>query len=677
MLVDAWLSPIRETFIFMPAIAQFLHYIISIVAIAVFVYGIYRKYKLWKIDNFWKELRSDFTKRIRIFIKNVIFQRKVFNRVYGGIMHTGIYFGLIVLIIGTIIVAVDFDVLRPLNRVFLAGNTYLVFEFVLDVFGVVLFIGLILAFFRRLYLKPESLENTRGDFFALSLLLIIAVSGFILEGLRLSITQVPWAKWSFFGFAISRFFAGSWLSTEFAVTLYQIIWWFHVSLSLSLIALIPFTRLHHIITSSINIFFSTLRPRGELTTPFDLMQLLESESFDVKIGTDQIDDFGWKQRLSLDACVNCGRCQDVCPATIAGRSLSPMKVIQKLNHQMVAEFRATGKENKSQNLFDGIIGEDEVWSCTTCWACVAACPVMIDQLGFLVDFRRLLVAESKIDRKKTEIIVNFAEKSNPYGIPAIDRANWAKDLDVKTLHKEPNAEYLYWVGCASSYDPRNQKIAKSLVKIFQKAGVSFGILGVEEKCCGETLRRMGDEGRFQELVLENIEILNKYGIKKIIIHCPHGYNTLKNEYPKFGGNFKVIHHTDFILSLMNQGKIIPHKKLSETIVYHDPCYLARYNEIYETPRQLLQSTATNIREFSKNRILTFCCGGGGGNAWYEVPEKKRISTIRVEEMEQTGAELLTVACPFCITMFEDAIKGKGLEEKLQVKEIAELIAETI
>lgn len=677
MLVGIWLSPIRETFIYMPAIAQFLHYIISIVAIAVFVYGIYRKYKLWKIDHFWKELRSDFSKRVRLFIKNVIFQRKVLNRVYGGTMHIGIYFGLIVLVIGTIIVAIDYDVLRPLNRIFLAGNTYLVFEFFLDVFGVFLLIGLILALFRRLYLKPESLESTRSDFFALSLLIIIAISGFILEGLRLSITQVPWAKWSFFGFTISKFFTGSWLPTEFAVILYQFIWWFHVSLSLSLIALIPFTRLHHIFTSSINIFFSNLRPRGELATPFDLMQLLKSENFDVKIGTDRIDDFDWKQRLSLDACVNCGRCQDVCPATIAGRSLSPMKIIQKLNHQMVAEFRATGKENESQNLFDGIIGEDEVWSCTTCLACVEVCPVMIDQLEFLVDFRRLLVTESKIDRKKTGIIANFAEKSNPYGIPAIERVNWAKSLDIKILQENSNVEYLYWVGCASSYDPRNQNIAKSLVKIFQKAGVSFGILGIEEKCCGETLRRMGDEGRFQELVLENIETLNKYGVKKIIIQCPHGYNTLKNEYPKFGGNFKVIHHTDFILSLMNQGKIMPHKKLTEAIVYHDPCYLARYNEIYEAPRQLLRSTATNIRELSKNRILTFCCGGGGGNTWYEVPEKERISTIRVEEIEQTGAEFLTVACPFCITMFEDAIKGKDLEEKLQVKEIAELIAETI
>lgn len=671
------MSPIRETFIFMPTIAQFLHYIISIIAIVVFVYGIYRKYKLWKIYNFWKELRSDYSRRIRFFLKNVMFQQKVLNRVYGGIMHSGIFFGLLVLIIGTIIVAIDFDVLRPLNRIFLAGNTYLVFEFVLDIFGVFFLIGLILAFFRRLYIKPESLENTRSDFFVLSLLIIIALSGYMLEGLRLSITQVPWGKWSFFGFAISQFFAGSWLPTELAVTFYQIIWWFHISLSLSLIALIPYTRLHHILTSSFNIFFSSLLPRGELTTPFNLKQLLESENFDLKIGTDRINDFGWKQRLSLDACVNCGRCQDVCPATIAGRSLSPMKVIQKLNHQMVAEFRAKAQENDSKNLFDGIIGEDEVWSCTTCWACVAACPVMIDQLEFLVDFRRFLVAESKIDRKKTDVIVNFAEKSNPYGIPTIERVNWAKGLEIKTLQQDPNVEYLYWVGCASSYDPRNQNIAKSLVKIFKKVEVSFGILGIEEKCCGETLRRMGDEGRFQELVLENIKILNKYHVKKIIIHCPHGYNTLKNEYPKFGGNFEVIHHSEFLLSLLNQGKIKPHKKLTEAIAYHDPCYLARYNKIYEVPRQLLQSTATNVRELSKNRTRTFCCGGGGGNAWYEVPEKERISTIRVEETKQAGAELLTVACPFCITMFEDAIKSKGLEESLQVKEIAELIAEII
>ena len=661
----------------MPTIAQFLHYLLSIAAIAVFVYGVYRKFKLWKVENFWKELRIEFSTRARLFVKNVIFQRKVLDRIYGGIMHSGIFFGLIILIIGTIIVAIDFDVLRPLNTVILAGNTYLAFEFVLDIFGVFVLIGIILAFFRRLYLKPESLESERGDFLILIYLLIIIISGFIVEGLRLSITQVPWAKWSFIGFAISKILVGFGLSEGNAITLYEIMWWFHVLLSLSLLALAPYTRLHHIFTTALNIFFSSLRPRGELTTPFDLMSLLESEDFDIKIGTNHIDDFDWKQRLNLDACVNCGRCQDVCPAYAAGRPLSPRKVIQKLKNQMETEYNAQGEGKEAKNLFEGIIDEDELWSCTTCWACPETCPVMIDQLEFIVDFRRFLIAESKLDRKKTEVITSFAEKSNPYGLPAIDRANWVKDLEVKTLKEDPNVEYLYWVGCASSYDYRNQNIAKSMVKILQKAGVSFGILGVEEKCCGEALRRMGDEGRFQEFVLENIETLEKYGVKKIIVHCPHGYNTLKNEYPKFGGNFEVINHSEFILSLMKQGKITTNKKLDEIMVYHDPCYLGRYNNIYEAPRQLLRSTATKIRELSRNKELTFCCGGGGGNSWYEVPEKERISVIRLKEVEQAGAELLTVACPFCISMFEDALKVQGIEEKLHVKDIAELIAKTL
>jgi len=344
---------------------------------------------------------------------------------------------------------------------------------------------------------------------------------------------------------------------------------------------------------------------------------------------------------------------------------------------MVAEYWGQEPEKEPKNLFNEVIEEDEIWACTTCWACPEACPVMIDQLEYIIDFRRFLIAESKLDRKKTEVITNFVEKSNPYGLPAIDRANWAKKLDIKPLKENPNVDYLYWIGCASAYDHRNQNIAKSMIKILQMAGVSFGILGEEEKCCGETLRRMGDEGRFQEHVLENIEILKTYGVKKIITHCPHGFNTLKNEYPKFDGQFEVISHSEFILSLITQKRIKINKKIEEITVYHDPCYLARYNHIYDAPRQLLSTSTTKIRELPRNRELTFCCGGGGGNSWYDVPEKERISAIRLAEVEQVGAELLTVACPYCISMFEDVIKAKDLEEKIKVKDISELVVELL
>ena len=654
-----------------------LRYIAIIVIIFFVLYGFYLRSRLWKTENYWGEVRKDFFRRLFLLIKYALFQRRVLKRRYAGVMHTGIFIGIIWLIFAPLILAINIYVIKPESVILGIGNASAVFELLFDIFGIFLLAGIILALFRRHYMKPESIESKKGNFFILYFLLSLTVTGFLLEGLRIATAQPSSAGWSIFGFLISRALTGSWFTLESAITSYRLVLGVHVLLALSFIGMIPYTRLHHIFTSSINIFFSTLRPMGELTTPFDLKKLMESESFDVKVGTDRIDDFGWKQRLSLDACVNCGRCQDVCPAYAAGRPLSPEKVIQNLKNQMVAEYRARGKKKDSSNLFEGIIGEDEVWSCTTCGACLEACPVMIYQLDFIVDFRRMLVAESKLDGKKTEVIANFSEKSNPYGMPAIDRANWAKGLEVKTLKEDQNVEYLYWVGCASSYDTRNQNITKSMFKILNKAKVSFGILGIEEKCCGETLRRMGEDGRFQQLALENIETLEKYGVKKIIIHCPHGYNTFKNEYPKFGGKFEVIHHSEFILSLMKQGKIMTNKKLDEITVFHDPCYLARYNGIYEAPRQLLRSTAAKVRELPRNRELTFCCGGGGGNSWYEVPEKERISILRLKEVEQTKAELLAVACPYCVTMFEDAVRVRGLEGKLKVKDLSEIVAESL
>ncbi len=653
-----------------------LRYIAIAVIVFLLFYGFYFKSRLWKTENYWGEMCKDFSKRLSLLIKYGLLQWKVLKRRYGGTMHTGIYLGLIWIIFAPLILAISIYGSKSEGAALWIGNFSYAFEFLFDILGLFLLSGIILALFRRLYLKPVSLESKKGDFFILYFLLCFVVSGFLLEGLRIATAQPSLAEFSIFGFIISRALIGSQFTLGSAILAYRVVWWVHVLLALGFVGMIPFTRLHHIFTSLINIFFSSLRPKGELTTPFDLKALLESESFDVKVGTDRIDDFGWKQRLSLDACVNCGRCQDICPAYAAGRPLSPKEIIQKLKNQMIVEYHAKGKE-APHNLFEGIIGEEEVWSCTTCWACPEACPIVINQVDFIVDFRRILAAEGKLDSKKTEVITSFTEKSNPYGMPAIDRANWAKGLEVKTLQEDPKVEYLYWVGCASSYDTRNQNIAKAIFKILNKAQVSFGILGAEEKCCGETLRRMGDEGRYQQLVLENIETLQKYNVKKIIVHCPHGYNTLKNEYPKFGGNFKVIHHTEFILSLMKQGKFNINKKLKEKTVYHDPCYLARYNGICEAPRELLRATATNVGELPRNKELTFCCGGGGGNSWYEVHEKERISVIRLKEAEQAGAQLLTVACPYCISMFEDAILIRGLEGKLKVKDISEMIAESI
>ncbi|MEM2339330.1 MAG: (Fe-S)-binding protein, partial [Nitrososphaerales archaeon] len=474
-----------------------------------------------------------------------------------------------------------------------------------------------------------------------------------------------------------------------------------------LIASIPFTKLWHIIVGPIQILrrYSigekpiVISFGKKLSKPFDLRKLLETESFEVKIGIKTIKDMSWRQRISLEPCIRCGRCQDSCPAYAAGRELSPMEVVLNLNSSLklifisdILNFMAhvakwlnfknyiSSLSEKSEKLLllNGKLKDETVWSCTTCGACVAICPVDISNFEPLIERRRFLVTEGKLDSIKMDILKNLIEKSNPYGMPISDRDLWMKNLSVKTLKENPNPEYLYWVGCSSSYDKRNQNIAKSMVNILNKAGVNFVVLGLEERCCGDTLRRMGDEGRFQELALANIEVLKSYNVKKIITHCPHCYNTLKNEYKEFGGDFEVIHHSEFLLNLLKMGKIKLIKVIEEETLYHDPCYLGRYNGIYDAPRILLQMISNlKVKEFEKHHVNSFCCGGGGGNVWYEVPEKEKMSVLRIKEAEKIGVNLISVACPYCITMLEDALKTKGLEGKIKIKDIAETLSEVI
>lgn len=558
------------------------------------------------------------------------------------------------------------------------------YGFLNDLFATIVILYDIFVVYRRFIGKKIHLKIVPQDVFCDVVIILWFIFRFAAETSTILAFNVPpsIARYWFIGYAVSL--AVKPLNLQW-ITYYTVLWPLSGLFLGTLIASIPFTKLWHLLIAPIQIMRRHISEIGpglpfgrELSTPFDLKKLIESESFDVKVGADRMEDFDWRRRISLDSCMACGRCQDVCPAYAAGRDLSPSEVIIALEKALKDTFIAKLFRSKKVVLLDGRIKEDTVWACTTCAACIKACPVDICQPDFLLEFRRTFVANNKLDDLKIKTLMNFAEKSNPYGMPAIDRANWAKGLEVKTLKEDQNVEYLYWVGCASSYDSRNQNIAKSMVKILKKAGVSFGILGDEEKCCGETPRRMGEEGRFQELAMANIETMKRCNVKKIIVHCPHGYNTLKNEYPRFGGEFEVIHHSEFLLKLIREGKIKVSREIEEGIAFHDPCYLGRYNGIYDAPRQVLSSIPTlKIRELARTRDNSFCCGGGGGNAWYEVHEKERISVLRIKEMEEAGVKRVSVACPYCISMFEDAIKIKGLEEKLSVKDIAEILAESM
>jgi dimethylglycine catabolism B len=423
---------------------------------------------------------------------------------------------------------------------------------------------------------------------------------------------------------------------------------------------------------TVNLVQNFDRPLPSMRLPFRLGDVLEGkvDASQIKVGVSQISEFENYERLSYDSCVEIGACESACPATAAGRPLSPRILVRKV---AVLE-KEKGKDAEPLS----VVGEDELWSCTSCGACVHSCPVAVKHLDVIYDLRRNLVTNGKIDKEKSTLLQNLSQNQNPYGLSSGSRADWAREQGIPTLSSNPNAEYLFWVGCVSSFDQRAQNIAKSLSKILAKAGVSFAILGTEEMCNGDPARRLGEEGRYQELAYQNIEKMNSFGVKKVITTCPHCFNAIKNEYPQFGGNYEVIHHTEFISALISLERIrIPKEKIQEiSLTLHDACYASRFNNIFEAPRKVLAETGAEMHEMHRNKDKTFCCGAGGSNYWYKVPQQRSISGIRTHEARKTGADVIATECPFCLTMFEDSLRvSEG--KPMQVKDIAEIVAEQL
>ncbi|HUO41949.1 MAG TPA: heterodisulfide reductase-related iron-sulfur binding cluster [Methylomirabilota bacterium] len=656
------------TYDLLPALTPLIMYIVLSGFAAVFLYGVYRRFRLYfrgvtrfQLDRLGERVQSAFV--------NAFAQRKVVKKPVPGLMHLFIYVGFVVLLIGTTLVFLDYDIWKTFfHQQILVGNFYLFYETSLDAFGLVAIAGLLIAIYRRVVMRPANLPSSRDDVFIYSALIVILVTGYIMEGIRLAVDNPPWAPWSFVGYQVSLLLSAS--SGKELVNIYPTLWWFHALLAFTAFAAIPYTKLFHLITSPFNALLADQKPVGQLNSPFDLRQLVESGNFDVKIGASAIGDFSWRERLSFDSCTSCGRCSNACPATAAETPLSPMHLILKLRSAMITE--------QSDPVIGSVIDQEELWACTTCRACVQECPVLIDHIDSIVDMRRHLVGEGKLDRAKRDLLNNLSNSANPYGLPTSDRLNWAQGLDVKTVKDQPEFEILYWVGCSGSYDPRNQSVSRAMIKILNAAKVRFSVLGNEEKCNCEVARRMGEEGRFQQSALDLIQVFEKYKVKTIITQCPHCFNTFKNEYPEFGASFQVIHHTQFIANLIKAGRLNLRKGSEDIITFHDPCYLGRYNSIYDTPRSILSSLGpVSIREMHRHRESSFCCGAGGANFWYKVDQKKRINQIRFEEAKGTKSNILATACPFCTSMFEDAASSSDSTTSPRVKDVAELVADLI
>jgi len=397
----------------------------------------------------------------------------------------------------------------------------------------------------------------------------------------------------------------------------------------------------------------------------------------------KLSEFTWKQLFDTDACTRCGRCQDNCPAYLSEKPLSPKKVIQDLKSHLVVQGKSLSQnkdaEDQTPPIPGNVITEDELWACTTCGACQEVCPVFIEVVDKVVDLRRYLVLmESKFAPEVKLFFKNMETNYNPWTIGFATRGDWAKDLKVKILAEDSNVDFLFWVGCAGSFDERNKKVSRTLVNLLEKASINFGILGTEEMCCGETLRRMGNEYLAQILMQQNIELFNKYGVKKIITYCPHCFNTFKNEYPQFGGVYEVFHHTEFLWDLIEKGKLKLTTSVEMSVVYHDSCYLGRYNNIYDAPRKLLESVEdTRLYEMERKKDRSFCCGAGGGRMWMEETLGKRINQMRVVQAVETNASVLATACPYCLTMLEDGIKEKEMEQMISALDVAELVEKAL
>ncbi len=644
------------------------------------------------------------------------------NERTSGIMHALIFWGFCILLLRSVNIYGEAFVkgfqLPLLNDHYLAGYLYLALKDIME--GIVLLM-VVFAIFRRVVIKPARLHNTWEAYLVLILIGVLMVSDLLLDGTRYNLIHLynnpghldffnnpeygSEFLWTPVGVKAAALI--SWMSTKALEYLMVCMFWLHIITQLTFLNILPLGKHFHVITALPNVFFKSLGYPHEKIKLLDLED--ESVWEDESLGINHIHQFNWKQGLDLYTCTECGRCKDVCPAYVTDKPLSLFDVNISLKFELLdnadkiikraklsglinknngsgekqensgqsEEIKAEIAEfNSKKQLVGEIISQDTLWACTTCRACEEVCPVTIEQVPRIIAMRQGQTLMAGVYPQELNTALKGLERNgNPWGIGYDKRGDWAEGLDVKTMANDSDVDYLLWVGCAGSFDDRAKRVSTSLVKILKKAGVNFAILGKEEKCTGDFARRVGNEMMYQMMAEENIATMNNYNVKKIITACPHCFNTLKHEYPEMGGNYEVIHHTEFIDQLVKTDKIILNKSFQGSLTYHDPCYLGRYNSVYDQPRSILHSISEQgLTELKRHGRESFCCGGGGGRMWMEENIGKRINLERAEEIVANQAATVAVACPFCLTMIEDGMKELSKEEEIKTQDIAELVA---
>jgi Fe-S oxidoreductase len=496
--------------------------------------------------------------------------------------------------------------------------------------------------------------------------LLIPFLGFTTEGLRLVAVSPPWANWSPVGSLVARFMLATGMPVETAGNAHAVLFWLHVGAGVFFGASIPFTKLRHLVTGPLNIVLRPLGKPGALTPVEDL------ETAEI-LGVGKVADFTSQQLLSFDACVSCGRCEELCPAACSGMPYSPRDFIQALRENMVASLITSNGGGASPALADNL-REEYAWYCTTCGACMMNCPMYINPIAEVIDVRRHdALMTGQVPNSVGLVLRNIERQNNPWALPAADRAAWAEGLDVRVLQPGEETDVLFFVGCAFSFDDRSKQAGKAFVRLLQAADVDFAILGTAETCCGETARRAGHEYLFQVSAEQNIQTLDAVKFKRIVTQCTHCFNTLKNEYPQFDGDYEVQHYTELLAEIASDLPANVQQTLG-TVTYQDPCYLGRYNDVYDQPRELLDKVGASRVEMAKRRESSFCCGGGGAQMWMETDPETRISNNRLAQALDADADVVATACPYCLLMLDDAIRTQGQGERIQVMDVAEVLA---
>jgi len=624
------------------------------------------------------ERRNHLETRIAREGTEVLGQRKLFQRLLPGTMHALIFWGFLILL--TTILEVALQLLDPSWEIpFVGGSAWL--GLVQDAFAAGVLVGLGIAVWIRMVQRPERFlgSHTREAYRILGLIFWIVVTLFLARGARIALGYAADTWWTPVSTAVSRLFSAigePWQRAGMWTFL-----WSHLALILGFLVYLGYSKHLHIATSAVNVFFASTKPRGALTP---LKIDLEAAEEDMTLGAATIEDLTWKQRLDLYACTECGRCQSACPAWNTGKPLSPKLLVMGLRDELfergpgILAARTSGAPVETRPLVPSVIAEEVVWACTTCGACMQECPVDIEHIDHIVDLRRnLVMAESRFPQEAGALLRSLENTNNPWGLPQSQRADWAEGLGVRVLGEgEPAPEYLYWVGCAGSFDDRAKKITRALAMVLERAGVSFAILGPRELCTGDPARRMGNEYLFQTLTQMNVATLGEAGVTKIVANCPHCFNTLRNEYPEYGGRFEVMHHTQLLERLVAEGRLEPTEHVATLLAYHDPCYLGRHNDVYGAPRGLLgRIPGVETAEMPRHGKRGLCCGAGGARMWMEERIGKRINAERMDEAASTGAETIGVACPYCLIMLDDGARDRG--DETEILDVAQLLARSL